>query len=118
MSEALAADRRFFAALLAADLDGLDALLADDFVLVDVLSGGEVSKPALIAALASGDLRFVSIAPAEVRVRSFGATSIVNGRTEMQMSFQGAPLSARSRYTHVFVDGRLVSAQGTPIAGP
>jgi ketosteroid isomerase-like protein len=117
MADPLNADRRFFAALLTADLDALDALLADDFVLVDVVSGGEVGKAALIAALATGDLRFVSIAPAEQRARRWGATSIVNGRTEMQMSFQGAPLSARSRYTHVYVDGRLVSAQGTPIAG-
>jgi hypothetical protein len=34
----LAAERLFFAALIAADLEGLDKVLADDFVLIDVIA--------------------------------------------------------------------------------
>src|SRR5881409_3883056 len=43
-SEVLAAENQFFAALLAADTAVLRRLLADDFVIVDVLRGGEGTK--------------------------------------------------------------------------
>ena len=40
----LAADRAFFAALISANLDSLDSLLVEDFILIDVLSGAEITK--------------------------------------------------------------------------
>src|SRR5262249_5391150 len=99
----------------------LDQLLADDFLLIDVMSGSEISKTAFLDVLGSGDLRFESIQPAEVRVRHYGTTAIVTGRTEMSGRYAEMPFSARSRYTHVYVEHqgawRLVSAQGTPITG-
>jgi hypothetical protein len=127
----LAADRLFFSSLLAGGVSDLDRLLDDDFLLIDVLSGGEVGKPVLLAALGAGHLRFDSIDPAEIRVRLYGATAVVTGRTHMTGRFADAPFEARSRYTHVYVRSdpqpqpqpqqqggwRLVSAQGTPIRG-
>jgi hypothetical protein len=80
-SDPLAADRLFFDALLAADAKALDEILADDFLLIDVMSGSEIDKPALIAAVGSGQLVFEAIEPAETRVRHYGATAVANGRT-------------------------------------
>jgi len=114
------ADRRFFSALLAANLGALDLLLTPDFLLIDVARGSEVRKEAFLGAIRTGQLSFSRIDAAESRVRVHGTAAIVTGRTEMAGRMGGAPFSAKSRYTHVFVveDGRwrLASAQGTPIA--
>jgi ketosteroid isomerase-like protein len=47
----LAADRQFFDALMAADAPALDRILTDDFILVDVMSGSEIAKPAFLEPL-------------------------------------------------------------------
>ena len=47
----LAADRAFFTALISANLNSLDSLLVEDFLLIDVLNGSEITKPMLLAAV-------------------------------------------------------------------
>jgi len=119
-SEPLAVDDRFFAALLAADIDALRVLLADDFVLVGVFDGGIVTKDALLEVLGSGMLAFVSIVPVERAARRYGDAAVIVGRTSMACRFARSEIGVESRYTHVFAAGegrwRLVSAQGTPIS--
>jgi len=56
-TDTLDTDRKFFAALKAADLKAMDGLLADDFILVDVMSGSENTKAAFLGLVASGALR-------------------------------------------------------------
>jgi ketosteroid isomerase-like protein len=115
------ADRRFFSALLSADVAALGELLAEDFILIDVLQGGEIPRAALLDAMAQGIVRFERIEVFESRARLYGNVAVVTGRTEMEGQGAGQPWSARSRYTHVFVEQqgrwRLVAAQGTRIAG-
>jgi len=119
-AEVLAADRQFFAALLSANAPALNRLLVDDFILVDVMRGDEVSKSALVGALQAGLFRFDAIDPSDARVRIYGDAALVNGRTEMRMTAGENAVTVRSRYTHVFVrqggEWRFVTAQGTPIA--
>jgi len=116
----LAAERHFFASLVAGDVGALDRVLGDDFLLIDVMSGTEINKASLLAVVGSGQLKFEAIEPAEARVRFYGGTAVVTGRTQMHGSFGETPFAASSRYTHVFVEQqgrwRLVSAQGTQIA--
>jgi hypothetical protein len=118
----LAAEKTFFSSLLSGAVETLDELLSADFLLVDVLRGGEVSKPDLIAALAAGQVRFEAIDPVESRVRHYGGVAVVTGRTQMKMRIGEEAVGVRSRYTHVYVSQqgawRLVSAQGTQTAGP
>ena len=116
----LAADRAFFSALISANLESLDSLLVDDFILIDVLSGSEITKPMLLAAVGSSQVKFEAIDQVESRMRVYAAnTAVVTGRTEMRGRVGEAAFTASSRYTHVFValDGHwaLASAQGTQI---
>jgi ketosteroid isomerase-like protein len=116
----LAADRAFFTALTSADVESLDSLLVDDFVLIDVSSGSEITKPMLLAAIGSCQVKFDAIEVIESRTRVYTAnTAVVTGRTEMRGRVGDVTLTTSSRYTHVFVlqDGAwvLVSAQGTQI---
>ncbi len=100
----LTIDKQFFAALIAGDAQALDHILVDDFILVDVMSGSEITKPAFLAFIGSGQIKFESTEPAENRVRLYQTTAIVTGRTQMKGRLGDAPFAASSRYTHVFVD--------------
>jgi ketosteroid isomerase-like protein len=116
---ARAADEDFFRLLASADAAGLDNLLTDDFILIDVFRGAEISRSALLALIESRQLAFAPVTPTDVTVRLHGNTAIVTGRTDMRGSFEDTPFSAASRYTHVYVhrsDGwNLAAAQGTMI---
>lgn len=117
----LAAEREFFTALVAGSVGTLDRVLADDFMLIDVMSGSEITKPALLAVIGSGQLKFGTVEPAPPRVRIYGNTAVVTGRTQMSGQFGEASFTTRSRYTHVYVEQqgrwRMVAAQGTQISG-
>lgn len=120
------ADTDFFAALLAADGTALDALLHEDFAIVDVVGGAVHSRADFLEAVITGAVAFQSIEsnPDETIVRVYGGDAgIVVGRTSMSFGApDGTAVVVESRYTHVFrSDGRrwqLVAAQGTVIAGP
>lgn len=113
-------DKQFFAALIAGDAQALDCILTEDFILIDVMSGSEITKPDFLAFIGSGQIKFESIEPDENRVRLYQTTAIVTGRTQMKGKLGDTPFAASSRYTHVFVDQRrewrLATAQGTPIS--
>jgi ketosteroid isomerase-like protein len=115
----LAAEQQFFSSLIRGDVEALDRILGDDFLLIDVMTGSEVKKPDLLAVLRSSQLKFEALEPLESRVRLYRITAVITGRTRMSGRFGEAPFTASSRYIHVFVkeqsQWRLVSAQGTQI---
>jgi ketosteroid isomerase-like protein len=119
-SDALGADDQFFACLRSGDAPSLNALLTDDFILVDVMSGAENPKASLLEMIGSGQLKFVSIEPFDRKVRIYGDAAVIIGRTRMKVRMGADEASASSRYTHVLVKAndrwRLASAQGTPVA--
>jgi ketosteroid isomerase-like protein len=116
--EVLSVERQFFGALTL-NPKSLDQLLADDCLMIDVLSGSEVPKSALLDVLRAGDLRFEHVEPGNSRVRIYGDTAIVTGSTRMRGRFHNDQFAVSSRYTHVYVKTRdewqMVSAQGTQI---
>jgi hypothetical protein len=124
----LAADQRFFDALVAADHDELDGLLAEGFLIVDVRSGSIGTRDELLGAVRSGDLIFpaIQVLSGESVVRRIGGAGIVIGRTSMSLGDQnGSDFRVDSRYTHVFTAAddddrpwRLISAQGTEVRTP
>ena len=116
----LAAEQQFFSSLTSADLDALEQIFAKDFLVIDVMSGSEVTRDAFMEVLRSGMLKFETIETMEKRVRLYDTTAVVTGRTHMSGHLNGERFALHSRYTHVYVEhhGRwqLVSAQGTQIA--
>jgi hypothetical protein len=96
--------------------------LADDFILIEVMNGSEITKPALLAGIGSGQVEFESIEPTDNSVRLYQRTAVVTGRTQIKGRLGDAPFAASGRYTHVFItqEGtwRLVAAQGTQISPP
>ena len=112
-------ERQFFSSLIQSDHIALDRILTDDFILIDVLRGAEIDKTTLLEVIRSGQLKFETIEPSEVRLRLYRATAIVTGRTHMYGRFGDVPFTAHSRYTHVYIqqqaEWRSASAQGTPI---
>jgi ketosteroid isomerase-like protein len=119
-ADVLDAEQRFFAAVLAGDGGALDQVLTRDFVLVDVMTGSEISGSILTELVGSRQLRFESIERLDARVRRYGSAAVVIGQTRMRGRFADQPFGAHSRYTHVYVrrsrGWQLASAQGTPIA--
>ncbi len=71
----LATERQFFSTLLEAKLESLDQVLVDDFLRIDV-SGSEISKPALLGAVGSGQLKFEAIEVVESRVWLYSGTAV------------------------------------------
>jgi hypothetical protein len=118
-AEILRIEGVFFNALVGVQVGQLEELLTDDFLLAD-LSGGLMSKAALIDAIRSGRLRFEVIEPMEAAVRFYGPTAIASGRTQTRGRFEETLFVAQSRYTHIYIERErkfyLAAAQGTPIA--
>jgi hypothetical protein len=118
--EVLAAEDRFFQALLQADPLSLTGVLTPDFLLIDVMTGSEIPGLVLVDLVGSRQLRFESVNRIDSRVRLYTGAAVVTGQTRMQGRYGEQRFEAHSRYTHVYVQGlggwRLASAQGTPIS--
>jgi len=119
-AEVLAAEDRFFQALLRGDAASLGTVLTPDFFLIDVMTGSEIPGPVLLDLVGSRQLRFESVNRIDARVRLYNGAALVTGQTRMQGRYGEQRFEAHSRYTHVYVEGpggwRLAAAQGTPIA--
>ena len=109
----------FFESLVSSDADKLRKIVSDDIVLIDVMTGSEVSGSNLVEILQSGQLRFNSIDRLAFKVRTYEGIAIITGQTVMAGTYEDHQFRINSAYTHVFVKDdsswRMVSAQGTPV---
>jgi hypothetical protein len=88
-----------FAAMVSRDLAVIDRLLAPELIYTHG-DGRVIDKAAFIADLKTGDFKYVSIDPLDIRVRLFGDTAIVAGEAAMQVVNKGVPAQIRIRYTN------------------
>jgi ketosteroid isomerase-like protein len=117
-------DAAFFAALVDRDITTLDALLARDFLIVEVAGGSVHPRASFLDAIGSGAVAFREITtfPDEAIVRLVGpGAGIVVARTPMSFEGpEGAHTTVDSRYIHVSSRGPELAAglrAGTPIPG-
>lgn len=101
-------------ALMAADVESLSHIFADDYIQYDD-SGKPHTKQAILEALRSGALRYPSIVSTQRTVRLFGDTAVVHGSESDEVERAGQRSSARYLYLDVLTkrDGewKIVASQ-------
>jgi catechol 2,3-dioxygenase-like lactoylglutathione lyase family enzyme len=109
-------DQARFRAMVENNLEQLDTLLANDLVYVHT-TGDVESKTDFLQRLRSGSLRYRAIQPKDVRVRTYGNTGVVTGRSHMAVTIGGTERELDILYTAVYVANagrwQLVSWQST-----
>ena len=105
-------------ALLKNDFAALDALL-DDSLLYAHSSGRVDTKASFLDSLRSGQLKYVAASLDDLRVRIYGSTALVTGRSRMTVESAGQQRHLDLRFLDVYVHRndrwRQVSWQSTRI---
>ena len=120
MSEAITLlEARRFKAMIEGDLVSLNRMLGDDLTYTHA-SGWTQSKSELLESLRSGNLRYLSMEPANEKVRSYGTTVVGTGRAVFKVRLNGKELNVQLRFIDVYVrrQGRwqLVAWQSTRLS--
>jgi ketosteroid isomerase-like protein len=113
-------EQRIIRAWLDNDRETINAILADDWTVIDP-SGRVLTKAQVMEeAFESGTRKIESGTIDEVKVRTFGEFAVVTGRTTAAGNYQGNSFSVTLRFTDVCVkrgaDWQVVASQGTLIA--
>lgn len=108
--ELMQLNRQWVDAVLHKDIEALDRILAEDYIVITEL-GEVVDKRRVLDENRSPNLAFTDIENDEVRVRIFGDAAVVTGRLRVKGRAGGKPFSGPSRYTDVYVkrSGRWVA---------
>jgi len=117
--ELLALERQFGQAVIKGDVEALERLVSDDWIIIGP-EGKVIPKAGFLAVLESGALTHSVMELDETRVRVYGGTALVTGRATATGAFQGQAFTTRERSTDVFVRQqgrwRCVLTQLTTIA--
>jgi ketosteroid isomerase-like protein len=113
-------EQRIIRAWLENDRETIDAVLADDWTVIDP-SGRVLTKAQIMEeAFESGARKIEAGSIDEVKVRTFGDFAVVTGRTTAAGSYLGISFSVTLRFTDVCekrgADWQVVASQGTLIA--
>ena len=89
------------AAMLAADVDGLQCLLHDELLWAHA-SGKVDTKQGMLAQFSNGTMRVFSLDRSNTETRLFGGCAVVSGEVRMDAMNGGTRGEVRSRYTGVW----------------
>lgn len=93
---------RRFKALTDQDTAALDQILSDDLTYTH--SSAHVNtKATYIASIRSGELKYVSIVPDELKVRVYGSAAVITGRAEFKSESHGQAATMQLRFTDTYV---------------
>jgi hypothetical protein len=98
-----AAELARFEAATKNDLDALGKLLADDLT-YSHSTGVLETKEVFLDSLKSGKLQFKKIEPADLQVRVYDKTAVINGTAKVSVVSEGKPKDISLRYTDVWVN--------------
>jgi ketosteroid isomerase-like protein len=118
-SEIRELERQRFRAMERVDVATLNRILSDDLIYTHA-NGLQQTKAELIGVLGSGDFKYESIAPDDVRVRVLKDTALVTGRASMKIKSGAGEQTFKLCYLDVYVkqDGRwqMVAWQSSRVA--
>lgn len=100
--EILKLEKEFERAVADNDVDAIDGLLADDWIIVGP-DGGITEKARFLGVIKSGALSHESMESADLRVRLYGNTAVVTGLTTTKGKFSGQDFTSCERATDIFV---------------
>ena len=98
-----AAELQRFEAAQKSDLDALGQLLADDLTYTHS-TGVLETKAVFLDSLKSGKLQFKKIEPADLQVRVYATTAVINGTAKISVVSEGQPKDLSLRFTDVWVN--------------
>ena len=105
-------------ALVRADRDTLDRIMADDFIFAYPMEGDDKSQ--FIGDVVSGDVRVESLTRDNITVRIWGDTAVLTGKDSVRWSYQGRDFSGHYKVINVYArrnaEWQLVSVQACPIS--
>ena len=87
------------------DMETLDRLMADDYILTDPL-GNVRTKAESLAAIENNEVHFESTKSDNVNVRINGDTAVVTGRSTFRGRYKGWSMAGQYQYTDVLVKRR------------
>jgi ketosteroid isomerase-like protein len=87
------------------DIETLDRLMADDYILTDPL-GSVRTKAESLAAIKNNEVHFESTKSDNVSVRINGDTAVVTGRSTFRGRYKGWSMAGQYQYTDVLVKRR------------
>src|SRR5690348_268494 len=92
-------------ALVKADMETLNTLTPDDYTFIDRL-GNFLDKNEALGRVKTGQARMISMRSSDLKVRIYGSTAIVTGRTEVKATINGRDSSGTVLFTRVYVKRR------------
>lgn len=105
-------------ALVRADRDTLDRIMADDFFFAYPMEGDD--KAQFIGDVVSGDVRVENLIRENISVRIWGDTAVLTGKDSARWSYQGRDFSGHYKIINVYAcrdsKWQLVSVQACPIS--
>jgi ketosteroid isomerase-like protein len=100
--ELLKLEGEFAGAVANNDVEALDGLLADDWIIVDP-DGSIIDKARFLGIIRSGALSHESMENTDLRVRLYGNTAVVTALTTSKGKFMGQDFASCERATDIFV---------------
>ena len=112
--------KQFREADLKGDTEALDALLSDDWVVIEP-DGNLVSKAQNARNFKDGSVAFEAMDPSEVKVRVYGDAAVVTSRVHVKLKVKGEKVDTHVRVSEFYAKPggkwQCVSTQVTNIAG-
>ncbi|MGI8731886.1 MAG: nuclear transport factor 2 family protein [Pyrinomonadaceae bacterium] len=105
-------------ALVRADHDTLDRIMADDFFFAYPMEGDD--KAQFIGDVVSGEVKVEHLTRENVAVRIWGETAVLTGKDSARWSYKGRDFSGHYKIVHIYSrrngGWQLVSVQACPIS--
>jgi ketosteroid isomerase-like protein len=108
-------------AVIRVDIATLEGLTSDDYTLINA-NGQFLDRAQTMNAIKSGDIKITANEVSDLKVRVYGNTAVVTGRSDAKGTMGGRDIKGPVRFTRVYVKKsghwQSVAFQQTPVLNP